>query len=143
MEERGRSQWVTGWLHLHEGMASDGAVRDSTRRALRRSEARSGRVQRERVRAADPIAVAAELIAARLAAGAAPSSDDVVRVYHLAKTQYVRDPRTNHREGRVREVLDGAIDAFLVAYLAQDAPHEDSGVSAEVAAGVARNGNDD
>ncbi len=113
-------------------------------RLIEATDPRSG--QRVRVRAADPAAIAAELIAARLAAGAVPSSDEVVRVYHLAKTQYVRDPRTNHREGRVREVLDGAIDAFLVAYLAQHEASEgadQADEAVEVAAGSARSENDD
>ena len=108
-------------------------------RLVEATDPRSG--QRVRVRAADPAAVAAELIAARLAAGTPAASDEVVRVYHLAKTQYVRDPRTNHREGRVREVLDGLIDAFLVAYLAQDDAHD--GATVEIAAGAGRVENDD
>jgi hypothetical protein len=48
-----------------------------------------------------------------------PPSEDLVRVYHLAKAQYVRDPRTGERSSRARDVLDGALDAFLLAYLKQ------------------------
>ncbi|HEX6800745.1 MAG TPA: hypothetical protein VF116_23735, partial [Ktedonobacterales bacterium] len=112
---------------------------ERTARLIEATDPRSG--QRVRVRAADPATIAAELIAARLAAGTPASSDEVVRVYHLARTQYVRDPRTNHREGRVREVLDGAIDAFLLAYLAQDGAHD--GATVEITAETARAENDD
>ena len=50
-----------------------------------------------------------------------PASEELVRVYHLTKAQYVRDPRTGERSNRPREVLDGALDAFLLAYLKQKA----------------------
>ncbi|MGO8951235.1 MAG: AAA family ATPase [Ktedonobacterales bacterium] len=50
-----------------------------------------------------------------------PPGDELVRVYHLAKAQYVRDPRTGVRSTRARDVLDGALDAFLLAYLKQKA----------------------
>lgn len=45
--------------------------------------------------------------------------DDVVRVYHLGSGAYVRDPRTGQRSAHPREVLNGTIDAFLLAYLEQ------------------------
>ncbi len=50
-----------------------------------------------------------------------PASEELVRVYHLTKAQFVRDPRTGERSSRPREVLDGALDAFLLAYLKQKA----------------------
>jgi ATP-dependent Clp protease ATP-binding subunit ClpC len=50
-----------------------------------------------------------------------PPSEELVRVYHLAKAQYARDPRTGERSSRARDVLDGALDAFLLAYLKQQA----------------------
>jgi hypothetical protein len=50
-----------------------------------------------------------------------PPSEELVRVYHLAKEQYARDPRTGERSSRARDVLDGALDAFLLAYLKQQA----------------------
>lgn len=43
----------------------------------------------------------------------------MARIYYLARSQYVRDPRTNHRERRPREVLEGRIGPFLFAYLSQ------------------------
>lgn len=54
----------------------------------------------------------------------APASDEVVRIYHLARTQYARDPRTAWRSGRPRDVLAGTIDDFLLAYLKQQAEVE-------------------
>ncbi|HST87267.1 MAG TPA: hypothetical protein VLJ14_02725, partial [Ktedonobacterales bacterium] len=64
---------------------------------------------------------ARDLLAALLVRGRAgrTPSDEVVRVYHLMKTSYVRDPRTGARSSRPREVLDGALDTFLLAYLTQ------------------------
>jgi hypothetical protein len=47
-------------------------------------------------------------------------TDVIARVYNLARTQYVRDPRTGQRDGRPREVLGGALDPFLLAYLRHD-----------------------
>ncbi len=74
-----------------------------------------------RVRALHGKETALALLEARRARhGALPvPQDQVARVYHLAKTQYVRDPRTGHRTGRPRDVLGGALDAFLLAYLGQ------------------------
>src|SRR5262249_9941985 len=113
-------------------------VRDRVIRTIEAYEPRSA--LRVRVRAAAAAAVAAELIAARLAAAAAPpppaaADQSVVRVYHIAKTQYVRDPRTGHREGRVKDVLDGALDPYLLAYLARR-----SGAAYDGAAGVTAGG---
>jgi ATP-dependent Clp protease ATP-binding subunit ClpA len=75
--------------------------------------------QRVRVRCADAVGVARELIAARLIwePPVPPHSEEVARVYRLAKTQYVRDPRTGHRERHPKDILAGAIDPFLLAYL--------------------------
>ena len=50
---------------------------------------------------------------------AVTGGDEVARIYYLARSQYVRDPRTNHRERRPREVLDGRIGPFLYAYLSR------------------------
>jgi ATP-dependent Clp protease ATP-binding subunit ClpC len=110
-------------------------------RLIEAIDPRSG--QRVRVRAIEPATVAAELIAARLAAGTPSPTDEVVRVYHLARTQYVRDPRTNHRESRVREVLDGVIDPFLLAYLARDEAQARGSATAEVTVRASRAKNDD
>jgi hypothetical protein len=70
-----------------------------------------------RLQATDPSQFAAALVQARLAA--APAADQIVRVYNLAGTQYVRDPRTGQRSARPRDVLQGALDPFLLAYLEQ------------------------
>jgi ATP-dependent Clp protease ATP-binding subunit ClpA len=79
-----------------------------------------------RVRAAEAERLALALLAARLAchsnqgSQSHPSSvgaDEVVRLYHLGKTQYVRDKRTGERDGQPRRVLGGGIDRFLLAYL--------------------------
>jgi ATP-dependent Clp protease ATP-binding subunit ClpA len=74
---------------------------------------------RVKVRCANAEQTALALLAAALLrhdAGLAPA-DDLARIYHLARTQYVRDPRTGLRLGRARDVLAGAIDDFLLAYL--------------------------
>ncbi|HEU5438384.1 MAG TPA: AAA family ATPase [Ktedonobacterales bacterium] len=116
-------------------------VRDRVIRTVEAYEPRSA--IRVRVRATEPAAVAAELIAARLASAATsvePADETVVRVYHVAKTQYVRDPRTGHREGRVKDVLDGALDRYLLAYLAQQQGATGNGAAAVV---TARSGSDD
>jgi hypothetical protein len=62
---------------------------------------------------------ARDLLAALLVRGRAgrPPADEVARVYHLMKTSYVRDPRTGARSARPREVFDGELDTFLLAYL--------------------------
>ncbi|MFI5272829.1 MAG: AAA family ATPase [Ktedonobacterales bacterium] len=102
---------------LGEVRLRDSKQQERVLRMVEADEPRSG--MRVRLRAADPTRAAAELLAARLVRPIAlVASDTVVRVYHLAKTQYVRDPRTAHRESKVRDVLDGAIDPFLLAYLA-------------------------
>jgi ATP-dependent Clp protease ATP-binding subunit ClpA len=75
---------------------------------------------RVRVRAAEARQTALALLGARVArqTAARGATEAVARVYHLAKTQYARDPRTGQRSGRPRDVLAGAIDPFLLAYLA-------------------------
>ena len=50
---------------------------------------------------------------------AVPPVEELARVYHLARAQYARDPRTGMRSSRAREVLEGALDPFLLAYLKQ------------------------
>jgi protein subunit release factor B len=63
--------------------------------------------------------VARELLMALMARkeSGLPPSEELVRVYHLSRAQYARDPRTGERSSRARDVLDGALDAFLLAYL--------------------------
>jgi len=75
-----------------------------------------------------------DLLAALLVRGrtARPPADEVVRVYHLMKTRYVRDPRTGARGARPREVLDGDLDTFLLAYLRQAATPERAAATAAV-----------
>jgi ATP-dependent Clp protease ATP-binding subunit ClpC len=102
--------------------ATEVRARESKERAVHVVEAvEPGSGERVRVRCADALKVALQLIAARIQAQQAtrPPSDDLVRVYHLAKSHYVRDPRTGCRAARPREVLDGALDPFLLAYLTQ------------------------
>jgi hypothetical protein len=75
-----------------------------------------------RVRAANAGPVAAALLRAQLAcpalgAALAPK-DELARVYYLTRGQHVRDPRTDERQNRPREVLAGGIDPFLFAWLA-------------------------
>jgi peptide chain release factor 2 len=90
-------------------------------------EVRSPGGLRVRVRAEHAERLALSLLAARTALAEADPAEDalVVRVYRLARTQYVRDPRTGERSGKPRDVLAGAIDPFLFAYLKQHAagPH--------------------
>jgi hypothetical protein len=45
------------------------------------------------------------------------ADETLARVYYLGRSQYVRDPRSGHREGRSRDVLRGGIDGFLFAFL--------------------------
>jgi ATP-dependent Clp protease ATP-binding subunit ClpA len=79
-----------------------------------------GRTLRVRGRGAEEAALA--LLAER-ARPARPEDEasDLVRVYHIGRSHYVRDPRTGERSNRPRDVLAGAIDAFLLAYLRQNA----------------------
>jgi hypothetical protein len=46
-----------------------------------------------------------------------PENREVVRLYSFARAHTIRDPRTGQRSSRTRDVLQGDIDAFLVAYL--------------------------
>jgi hypothetical protein len=50
--------------------------------------------------------------------------DQLVRVYRTGAVTSVRDPRTGERTGRLREVLEGELDPFLVAYLTRQAAAE-------------------
>lgn len=72
-----------------------------------------------RIQADGAPAVARELLLALLARSAREyaSGEEVARVYHLGRTQYVRDPRTGLRINRPRDVLAGSLDGFLVASL--------------------------
>lgn len=76
-----------------------------------------------RVVARDAERIALALLAARALrpypGATVTGSDEMARIYYLARSQYVRDPRTNHRERRPREVLEGRIGPFLFAYLSQ------------------------
>jgi hypothetical protein len=97
----------------------EGSEDGRARAVAEASEAKSGLVVR--VRAADAERVARMLLAARLsrqqAAATGTVSDEVVRVYHLGKTQFVHDKRTATRDGQAKRVLGGGIDRFLLAYL--------------------------
>jgi len=92
------------------------AAAGRTRRRVEAYHAPSG--TRVRLVSTDPRQFAAAFLRARLdAAPPTGTADEIVRVYNLARTQYVRDPRTGQRSGRPREVLRGALDPFLLAYL--------------------------
>jgi hypothetical protein len=111
--------------HGRDGHARDGHGRDDSDRPLMVVEVTDGATGlRVRVRTAAAETVGQSLLAARRAcpprAGVLDGMDVIARVYNLARTPYVRDPRTGHRDGRPREVLGGALDAFLLAYLRQD-----------------------
>jgi ATP-dependent Clp protease ATP-binding subunit ClpA len=75
-----------------------------------------------RVRAANAGPIAEALLCAQLAHPARGASlagtDELVRVYYLTRGQHVRDPRTEERQNRPRDVLAGTIDPFLFAWLA-------------------------
>jgi hypothetical protein len=80
-----------------------------------------------RIQAEEAEVLAAAFLTARLRRpprGSAPSADEAIaRIYYFARSQHARDPRTGYRDGRPREVLAGAIDAFLLAYhKSQDRP---------------------
>jgi protein subunit release factor B len=52
----------------------------------------------------------------------------VVRSYVRYKRNYVEDPRTGLRTGKIQNVLRGDLDAFLQAWLRQrSAPEPESG----------------
>jgi ATP-dependent Clp protease ATP-binding subunit ClpC len=78
--------------------------------------------QAVRVRATNPGPIAEALLCAQLAhparGEALAASDELARIYYLTRGQHVRDPRTDERQDRPREVLSGAIDPFLFAWLA-------------------------
>jgi ATP-dependent Clp protease ATP-binding subunit ClpA len=98
---------------------------------------------RVHIRAADAERVALSLLAVRCAvraSGSGPAEPSVVRVYRLARTQYVRDPRTGERSGKARDVLSGAIDPFLLAYIKQRAgsPQEEPAAASAPATRQAR-----
>ncbi|HEV2235316.1 MAG TPA: hypothetical protein VGR57_01535, partial [Ktedonobacterales bacterium] len=75
-----------------------------------------------RVRAANAGPIAEALLRAQLAyptrGAALAGNDELARVYYLTRGQHVRDPRTDERQNRPREVLGGGIDPFLFAWLA-------------------------
>lgn len=49
-----------------------------------------------------------------------PHEPEVVRRYVMQRTQSVRDPRTGHREGSVKKVLNGELQGFILAKLRQE-----------------------
>ncbi len=122
-EGRGREGRETEHRESRDGRDGRDGRTGRPRSLAEASEAKSGLVVR--VRAQDAGRVARMLLAARLArlqaqvqAGVAGSgSDEVVRVYHLGKTQFVHDKRTGTRDGQPKRVLGGGIDRFLLAYL--------------------------
>jgi ATP-dependent Clp protease ATP-binding subunit ClpA len=75
-----------------------------------------------RVRATNAGPIAEALLRAQLAhptrGAALAGNDELARVYYLTRGQHVRDPRTDERQNRPREVLGGGIDPFLFAWLA-------------------------
>lgn len=83
---------------------------------------------------ADIEMLARELLAAemarqdRLHAGAAPQ--EVVRRWWLGSKPSVRDPRTGVAVARIKDVLQGDIDRFLLAYLEQRGGEADNAPSA-------------
>jgi ATP-dependent Clp protease ATP-binding subunit ClpC len=104
----------------------DRDARDGARQVVEATDRLSGLSVRVQAQDAEQLALA--LLAARReqrSRGSGMTADDALaRVYYLARSQHVRDPRTGHRDGRPRDVLAGAIDPFLVAYLSQ---HPDAG----------------
>lgn len=102
-------------------------VREVRRKLVEATDRAYGHTVRLRAEEAERMALG--LLAARRLRppkGVAMAADEqLARVCYLARSQYVRDPRTNHREGRPRDVLTGAIDPFLVAYLSSDRAREE------------------
>jgi ATP-dependent Clp protease ATP-binding subunit ClpC len=94
---------------------------DKTVRVVEATDPSTG--LRVRARSTNAEWAALALLAARNTTPPAQAAADipVVRIYRLAKTQDVRDPRTGQRSGKARDVLAGVIDAFLLAYLTQQA----------------------
>jgi len=72
---------------------------------------------RVRLLGEDASRLAAARLAARRHARPGGDSNEIVRVHNLARTQYVRDSRTGVWTDRLGEVLKGALDPFLLAYL--------------------------
>jgi ATP-dependent Clp protease ATP-binding subunit ClpC len=72
-----------------------------------------------RVRGEDAERLAVALLRARAALRplTTASAEDIVRVYNLGRTQFVKDRRTNERDGQAGRVLAGALDRFLLAFL--------------------------
>jgi ATP-dependent Clp protease ATP-binding subunit ClpA len=124
---------VIGEIHSRDGQ-------ERPRRLVEVSERTSG--LRVRVQAQDGERLGRALLEARRPHGIRGATLDggeqVVRVYCLARSQYVRDPRTEARNGRPREVLAGAIDAFLLAYL----KWQEGGAGADGSAGQAESGDE-
>jgi ATP-dependent Clp protease ATP-binding subunit ClpC len=113
----------------------DGAARNPERPTVRVVEAfhgATGPTRRRGTERAEEVAGAlSDARALRPARGGAMEADEVLaRVYYLARSQYVRDPRTGHREGRSRDVLRGAIDGFLYAFLKWEQEREANAATA-------------
>jgi len=62
--------------------------------------------------------LAVTLLAARLLSPPT-EAEEVVRVYTTGRERWVRDPRTGVRSNDPRDILDGALDPFLVGYMRQ------------------------
>lgn len=112
----------------HDGHSRDGHGREHPDHPVMLAEVTDGATGlRVRVRATEAETVGRALLAARREcpprAGVLDGTDVIARVYNLVRTQYVRDPRTGQRDGRPREVLGGALDPFLLAYLRQEEEH--------------------
>lgn len=82
-----------------------------------------------RVQGEDAEHLAIALLAARATrpSKGAPldGGDAITRIYHQARTQYVRDPRTGAKETHARDVLAGGIDGFLLSFLRQNLTADD------------------
>ncbi|HEY7020472.1 MAG TPA: AAA family ATPase [Ktedonobacterales bacterium] len=72
-----------------------------------------------RVRGEDAERLALALLRALTAREPATTAtaDDIVRIYNQGRTQFVRDRRTNERDGQIARVFAGALDRFLLAFL--------------------------
>ena len=84
--------------------------------AVHRATGIALRLQAERAEEVAPAVVAARAL--RPPRNSGMDADEVLaRIYYLGRNQYVRDPRSGQREGRSQDVLRGAIDSFLFAFL--------------------------
>jgi ATP-dependent Clp protease ATP-binding subunit ClpC len=110
----GQLEEITGVQVRVVGEGRDG--RDGGRMAAEAVEERSGLRVTVRAARAEEVSLAL-LLARRAGAQAQTGGDEVVRIYHIGKTQFVRDKRTGERDGQPKRVLSGGIDRFLFAAL--------------------------